>query len=155
MPPRNLPSREIIKLQRDLADIKEHLPDVEVTFPNPDKHTEFEVAFPVYQGIYHGGKFVFKFAIPEDWPIRRPRVTCQTKVWHPDISEEGLVSLDILRDCYSPTVNISQIIVGIQFLFAEPNFNSPLNVIAADQYLKNPTAFQAKVQEYIKNYCHN
>ena len=146
MPPRNTPSSNEILLCRNLEEIKENLPNVEVTFPDPDKITEFEVAFSVNEGIYHGGKFVFKFVIPKGWPMERPRVTCQTKVWHPDISEEGVISLNIIRETFNPTVTIAQIIVALHFLFAEPSFNSPLNRQAADEALSNFKAFQTKVQ---------
>ena len=152
MPPKATSPAEV-RLTKDLAEINELLPGVDIRFPDPNKIKEFIVTFSPAQGIWHRGKFEFKFEIPRNWPYDRPKIKILTKVWHPNISEDGPVCLNILRDNYNPTLTITQLIVGLQYLFNEPNPQSPLNIPAAEQYNKAFELFKNKAEEYIDLYC--
>ena len=52
------------------------------------------------------------------------------------IDLEGNVCLNILREDWKPVLNLNAVIVGLQFLFLEPNASDPLNKDAAED-LKN------------------
>ena len=136
-------------LERQLAAVKEKLPDVEVKFPNPENFMEFHVIFQVSQGIWKGGTFVVQFNICQNWPNDRPIVRLLTKVWHPNIVESGFLNLKILKE-YMPSVSISQIIIAIQNLFYEPNWNCDLNQQAVQQYHQSYSDFCQKAQDYIR-----
>ena len=165
MPPRTsgcqkaINSSTEISLVKDLQGIKEQLPLVEVRHPTPGNLAEFTVAFTVVEGAWNHGRFVFKFYIPNGWPFERPTVKILTRVYHPNIQEikdqitEGAVCLNILRENYTPAITLPQIIVGLQYLFADPNPTSPLNAEAAEEYLKNMASFRLKVRDYIDQYC--
>ena len=142
-----------LRLSRDLAAVPELLPGIELTFPDPTKIRSFKVSFSPAQGLWHRGKFEFSFNITREWPYQPPKVLLLTKVWHPNISEDGHVCLNILKRNYNPTLTIVQIIVGLQFLFNEPNPNDPLNHAAAEQYNKAFDLFKNKAEEYIDLYC--
>lgn len=44
------------------------------------------------EGLYLGGKFVFSFRIPPNYPFAPPVVRCVTKILHPQINwRTGLV----------------------------------------------------------------
>ena len=126
---------------------------VDISFPDPENIQIFNITLTPQSGIWRGGKFVFQFTIPDTWPIDRPSVKSLTRIWHPNISEDGNVCLNILRDNYTPVQPINHIIQGIFFLFNEPNPQSPLNVDAALQYLQDLNAFKEKAEEYIRLYC--
>lgn len=49
------------------------------------------------------------------------------QIYHPNIDLEGNVCLNILREDWKPVLNINSIIVGLQYLFLEPNADDPLN----------------------------
>jgi ubiquitin-conjugating enzyme E2 M len=49
------------------------------------------------------------------------------KIYHPNIDLEGNVCLNILREDWKPVLNLQSIVVGLQFLFLEPNPDDPLN----------------------------
>jgi ubiquitin-conjugating enzyme E2 M len=145
----------LIRLQRDLEDIPT-LGSVKLTFPDGAGNLQhFHVRIVPEAGIWRGAKFDFNFVIPDDWPIERPKVTIITRIWHPNIAEppECGVCLNILRKNYAPTIQITQLIAGLQYLFSEPNPQDPLNTEAAQQFLQNQPAFRLKAEEYIRNYC--
>ena len=47
--------------------------------------------------IYEGSKFVIEFKIPSEYPFRPPKTLFLTRVYHPNINENGEVSIDILN----------------------------------------------------------
>lgn len=124
-----------------------------ISIPDQNNIQRFHVTVQPTVGFWRGGKFIFEFNIPDNWPIDPPNVKCLTKVWHPNIDEDGPVCLNLLRDNYLPVITISTFVEAIYFLFNEPNPNSPLNVEAANMFQKNKTQFQEKVTEYINEYC--
>jgi ubiquitin-conjugating enzyme E2 M len=78
-------------------------------------------------GFYKGGKFRFTFKVNPNYPHDPPKVLCSHKIYHPNIDLEGNVCLNILREDWKPVLNINSILVGLQYLFLEPNADDPLN----------------------------
>ena len=57
---------------------------------------------------------------------RRPsRISDQ--IYHPNVDLEGNVCLNILREDWKPVLNLNSVMVGLQYLFLEPNADDPLN----------------------------
>lgn len=50
---------------------------------------------------------------------------CQ--IYHPNVDLEGNVCLNILREDWKPVLNLNSVMVGLQYLFLEPNADDPLN----------------------------
>ena len=158
MPPRGKPAANsecLIRLQKDLDDVPT-LGNVKLTFPDPNVLQHFIVRIVPEAGIWRGAPDDFDFTIPDQWPIEKPKVKIITRIWHPNIIEppECGIDLRILRKNYSPALQITQLIAGLQFLFSEPNPHGyPLNREAAEQYRENYNAFKLKAEEYINLYC--
>jgi ubiquitin-conjugating enzyme E2 M len=82
---------------------------------------------PEKDSYWYGGKYEFTISIPDNYPFDPPKVMCLTKIYHPNIDMSGNVCLNILKDDWKPTLNVSTVIAGIYFLFTDPNPNDPLN----------------------------
>lgn len=100
-------------------------------FPNPDNLLRFQVKVKPNDGYWNGATYIFNVECPGDYPISPPKVTCQTKIYHPNINLEGNVCLNILKEDWKPTFGIEKVIIGLLHLFNEPNGNDPLNHEAA------------------------
>ncbi len=72
--------------------------------------------------------------IPFEYPIKAPIMRFQNKMYHPNISTDGIICLDILKDKWSPVYTIRTIIMSIISLLSDPNPDSPLNGQAAQLY---------------------
>jgi ubiquitin-conjugating enzyme E2 M len=94
--------------------------------------------------MYKGGAFIFSFVINSNYPHDPPKVKCtQTvrlfqflesfstdsllQIYHPNVDLEGNVCLNILREDWKPVLNLNSVMVGLQYLFLEPNADDPLN----------------------------
>lgn len=77
--------------------------------------------------MYKNGTFIFTFSINNNYPHDPPKVKCTQKIYHPNIDLEGNVCLNILREDWKPVLNLNSVMVGLQFLFIEPNPADPLN----------------------------
>jgi ubiquitin-protein ligase len=66
--------------------------------------------FIVFQGDspYSGGVFFLTIHFPTDYPFKPPKVSFNTRIYHPNINSNGSICLDILRDQWSPALTISK-----------------------------------------------
>ena len=73
----------------------------------------------------------------EDYPNKPPKIKFLTKMFHPNIYNDGSICLDILSHMWSPVYDVASILTSIQSLLTDPNVNSPANNEAAQMYGAN------------------
>ncbi|EFO25052.2 ubiquitin-conjugating enzyme family protein [Loa loa] len=119
-----------------------------------------ELTVSPVEGIYKGGIFKFTIAVPPEYNNVPPVVKCLTRVWHPNITEEGSICLSLLRqnslDGYGwmPTRRLIDVVLGLDSLFTDLiDFDDALNAAAAQQWSTNKEAYIAKVRDYIVRFC--
>ena len=99
--------------------------------------------------FYKGGFFILKIIFPDDYPIVPPKFIFISKIFHPNISEEGFVSCDILQNGWSPGLNeFFCLIYSVQSLLDDPNANDFLNESAAKLWKENRNIYNETVREY-------
>ncbi|KAL6721337.1 Chitin synthase, class 3 [Lecanora helva] len=131
----------------DLAELEGTLgKTMKTSFPNPDDILNFTLTIEPDEGMYKGGSFHFNFTINQNFPHDPPKVKCTQKIYHPNIDLEGNVCLNILREDWKPVLNLNAVIVGLQFLFLEPNASDPLNKEAAEDLRSNREGFKRNVR---------
>jgi len=138
-----------IRIQKDIADL-DGGKVATIDFPNPNNLTKFFVLVSPDTGYWKGAKYEFEFAIPDHYPHTPPKVTCTTKIYHPNINLEGNVCLNILREDWKPVLDINAVIYGLIYLFYEPNPDDPLNHEAAELFRTNEREFQRTVQRTLR-----
>ncbi|XP_011031473.1 PREDICTED: probable NEDD8-conjugating enzyme Ubc12-like [Populus euphratica] len=145
-PPVKKQSSGELRLQKDITEL--NLPkSCCISFPDgKDSLMNFEVTIKPDEGYYKGGKFVFSFQVSPHYPHDAPKVKCKTKVYHPNIDLEGNVCLNILREDWTPILNINIIIYGLFNLLTQPNHEDPLNSDAANVLRDDPDEFKSNVK---------
>ncbi|KAI9740930.1 MAG: NEDD8-conjugating protein ubc12 [Claussenomyces sp. TS43310] len=134
-----------LRIQKDLGEL-EKSKTYWLDYPDPDDVQNFTLTIEPDEGMYKGGRFVFTFSIGQNYPHDPPKVLCTQKIYHPNIDLEGKVCLNILREDWKPVLNLNAVIVGLQFLFLEPNASDPLNKEAAEDLRSNREGFKRNVR---------
>ncbi|PKC02416.1 ubiquitin-conjugating enzyme, partial [Rhizophagus irregularis] len=70
---------------------------------------------------YSGGVFFLAIQFPTDYPFKPPKVNFTTRIYHPNINSNGSISLDILRDQWSPALTISKVLLSLCSRLTDPN----------------------------------
>lgn len=134
-----------LRVQKDLSELSLGS-TMRTEFPDPDDILNFTLTIDPDEGMYRGGRFDFDFKINQNFPHEPPKVLCKQKIYHPNIDLEGKVCLNILREDWKPVLNLNAVIVGLQFLFLEPNASDPLNKEAAEDLRSNREGFKRNVR---------
>lgn len=145
-----------LRAQKDITELD--LPStMKMNFPDADDILNFTLTLQPDEGMYRGGSFTFTFAINSAYPHEPPKVKCMQKIYHPNLDLDGNICLNILREDWKPVLNLNAVIVGLQYLFLEPNPDDPLNKEAAEELRLHPEAFKSNVRTtmaggYLKNH---
>ncbi|KAG8513950.1 Ubiquitin-conjugating enzyme E2 N [Galemys pyrenaicus] len=86
---------------------------------------------------FEGGTFKLELFLPEEYPMAAPKVRFMTKIYHPNVDKLGRICLDILKDKWSPALQIRTVLLSIQALLSAPNPDDPLANDVAEQWKTN------------------
>lgn len=102
---------------------------------------------------YEGGVYDIEILLPEDYPMSPPKVLFITKIFHPNIDKLGRVCLDVLKDKWTPALQIRSVLLSIQVLMGNPDPDDFLDIEAADLWKKNPKDALKKAREWNQKYA--
>lgn len=99
------------------------------------------------------GIYKLELFLPEDYPMCPPKVRFLTRIYHPNVDRLGRICLDILKDKWSPALQIRTVLLSIQALMSAPNPDDPLNEDAAREWKANETAALAQARQWNLRYA--
>jgi ubiquitin-protein ligase len=81
------------------------------------------------------------------YPKNPPKLQFLTKIYHTNISKEGSICVDILKDInkWQPTTEIHAIMSSIELLLEIPNADSPFDSTACNDYVSCETDYNRAV----------
>jgi ubiquitin-conjugating enzyme E2 N len=106
------------------------------------------------ESAYEGGLFQLELFLPEEYPMVPPKVRFLTKIYHPNIDKLGRICLDILKDKWSPALQIRTVLLSIQALLSSPNPDDPLDNDVAKNWKENETQAIQTAQSWTVEYAH-
>ena len=141
-----------LRLKKEILeiDIPAH---AKLKFPDDKEITNMQLFVDLTKessSLWKGGVYEFSIKVEKDYPFGPPKCLCKTKIYHPNIDLEGHVCLNILRDDWKPVLGINAVILGLIFLFVEPNPNDPLNHEAAERMRKSQRDFETRVKQTLR-----
>ncbi|KAI3646162.1 hypothetical protein MP228_009090 [Amoeboaphelidium protococcarum] len=113
--------------------------------------------------LYEGGFFKARLSFPKDYPQMPPKMTFLTKMYHPNVYEDGGVCISILHapgdDKYGyekaeerwlPIHSVESILLSVISMLSSPNIESPANIEAAKEFRDNYDQYKKKVQRLVR-----
>ena len=116
------------------------------------RHFFVKIAGPA-DSPYEGGMFNLELFLPAEYPMVAPKVLFRTKIYHPNIDKIGRICLDILKDKWSPALQIRTVLLSIQALLSAPNPDDPLDNGVADAWNRDEAAAQRTAAEWTRMYA--
>ena len=118
------------------------------------------VIFGPTDTLYEGGFFKAILTFPEDYPNSPPQMKFTTKMWHPNIYQDGKVCISILHppgtdkfneqekaeERWRPSLGAEEILLSVISMLNDPNPDSPANIDAAVMFRNNKEAYNNKVR---------
>ncbi|KAE9552834.1 hypothetical protein FO519_003947 [Halicephalobus sp. NKZ332] len=143
----NLPKRILKETQRLFDD---PVPGISA-IPDETNARYFHVIITGPDGSpFEGGTFKLELFLPEEYPMAPPKVRFVTKIYHPNIDKLGRICLDILKDKWSPALQIRTVLLSIQALLSAPNPDDPLATDVAEHWKTNEADAIRTAQEWTR-----
>ncbi len=143
------------RIQKELEDLR--LNPLESCTAGPVSEADLYVwnatLFGPKDSPYEGGVFELGLVFPTDYPFKPPKVYFKTKVFHPNISPQGAICLDILKDQWSPALSIVKVLLSISSLLTDANPKDPLVPDIARLYVENRAEFDRTAREWTQRYA--
>jgi ubiquitin-conjugating enzyme E2 N len=100
-----------------------------------------------------GGVFKLELFLPDDYPMTAPKIRFLTKIFHPNVDKLGRICLDVLKNNWSPALQIRTILLSIQALLGAPNPDDPLAADVAKSWKEDEQAAIATAREWTQKYA--
>uniref|UniRef100_A0A8C6QRZ4 UBC core domain-containing protein n=1 Tax=Nannospalax galili TaxID=1026970 RepID=A0A8C6QRZ4_NANGA len=138
-----LPYRIIKEIQHLLAE------QVPVIKAEPDESNTY------YFHVVIAGTFKLELFLAEEYPMAAPKVCFMTKIYHLNVDKLQRICLDILKDKWSPALQIQTVLLSIQAWLSVPNPDAPLANDVPEQWKTNKTQAIETARAWIRLYATN
>ncbi|RGB39125.1 ubiquitin-conjugating enzyme E2 [Rhizophagus diaphanus] len=142
------------RINKELKDLENDPPAACAAGPIDDDlfHWQATIMGPE-DSQYEDGIFNLDIRFPQDYPFKPPKVTFQTRIYHPNIDSKGNICLDILKDQWSPGLTISKVLLSICSRLTDPILDDPLAPEIAHIYNTDRSRFDATARDWTRKYA--
>lgn len=102
---------------------------------------------------YEGGAFNLDVRFTQEYPFKAPIIKFKTRVYHPNVDSAGNICLDILKETWSPALDMEKVLLSICSLLEDPNADDPLDPDSASMYREDINQFNQVAREYTLKYA--
>ena len=102
---------------------------------------------PFEEGVFH---LICKF---DNYPFKPPKVIFQTKIYHPNVAEDGTICEQIYETSWKPTKKVREVFDIVKSLLISPVIESALRQDIAKQFIEDPKGYAAQATQYTKQFA--
>lgn len=126
------------RIEKETQKLRSELPKGVLCEATPENYRYFMISMEgPPQTPYEDGIYKLELFLPEGYPMEPPKVRFLTKIYHPNIDKLGRICLDILKDKWTPALQIRTVLISVQALLSCPNPDDPLDAGVADHFKNN------------------
>jgi ubiquitin-conjugating enzyme E2 D/E len=147
----NVIDKQILLLEQNAETTK-----LSITLISADdlRHYQATIRGPV-DSPFEDGMYLLDVKLASEYPFKPPKITFLTRIFHPNIREDGAIYLSKLYDEWNPTLTIEKVLLSIQSLLTSPDTNVLMtgNKEAARLYLQDRNKYDQHVRLYTQKYA--
>eukprot|EP01125_Pyxidicula_operculata_P002063 TRINITY_DN12018_c0_g1_i1.p1 TRINITY_DN12018_c0_g1~~TRINITY_DN12018_c0_g1_i1.p1 ORF type:complete len:529 (-),score=107.78 TRINITY_DN12018_c0_g1_i1:228-1814(-) len=102
---------------------------------------------------YEHGHWIVNVNFPSDYPFRAPDVRFSTPIYHLNVSPDGKLCIDILRDAWNPAVKMEKVLQTLLDLMKSPDLSSALDTVKANVFTDNAVTYNNNAAAHTKQHC--
>lgn len=139
-------NKQILVLERNAETTK-----FSITQINVDNPYHYQAAIHgSTDSPFEGGMYLLDIQLPNEYPFKKPKITFLTRIFHPNIREDGTIYLNEFYDGWTPVISIEKAFLLIQSLLTSPNTDASMiaNKEAARLYLNDRNKYNETVRFY-------
>jgi ubiquitin-conjugating enzyme E2 D/E len=102
---------------------------------------------------YEGGCFHLAVRFPQEYPFRPPHLRFITPIYHPNVDENGEMSLDLTFHSWSPAITLHQVLLHLVAVLEVPNPDNCLRPELGQLHRTNRAAFEDNAREATRLYA--
>jgi ubiquitin-conjugating enzyme E2 D/E len=141
------------RIQTELAGYAED-ETLKFTIDAEDDLTNLRVSLTGPEGTpYADGLFFLSLTVPAAYPAAPPKVKFETKVYHPNIQDDGTICLEQLKADWTSAYNLGKAIEFVYCLMEHPNWDMPLVGAIGLEHKEHPELFEKKAKEFTAKYA--
>ncbi|XP_038193036.1 ubiquitin/ISG15-conjugating enzyme E2 L6 isoform X3 [Arvicola amphibius] len=107
------------------------------------------LSFKQEQPPYNLKAFRLRIDFPREYPLKPPTLKFITKIYHPNISKDGLVCLPLVSiGNWKPYTKTYQVLEALIMLVNKPNLEEPVQLELAELLTQNPEMFKKNAEEF-------
>lgn len=109
------------------------------------------------QTLWEGGFYKLQLTFPQDYPFSPPKCVFNPVILHPNVFPSGKVSLSLIdkNKGWKPQITTKEVLLGIQLLLGEPNFQDPAQAEAYVVYSQSRMEYEERVKKQAKEMAPN
>jgi ubiquitin-conjugating enzyme E2 D/E len=120
-----------------------------------------EDSYDVWQGQivgpsetpYEGGVFFFELTFPNEYPFKPPKVIFRTKIYHPNIKDDGQICVNKLKQGWTPSMTVKDICNELVNMLRFPTPDDALNTAIAAQMTDKNDLFLKTARKWVNKYA--
>mmetsp|Transcript_4513 Transcript_4513/g.9289 ORF Transcript_4513/g.9289 Transcript_4513/m.9289 type:complete len:152 (+) Transcript_4513:99-554(+) len=142
------------RIEKETQKLQQESPPGVSANADPGNYRYFHIVMQGPEGTpYEGGAYNMELFLPEGYPMEPPKVRFLTKIYHPNIDKLGRICLDVLKDKWSPALQIRTVLLSIQALLSAPEPSDPLDTTVADHFINDRKAAEAEARKWNETYA--
>lgn len=101
---------------------------------------------------YEDGLFQVDVQIPDEYPLEPPIIKFVTKIYHPNISNDGTICCGFLTH-WTPSMTLEFVALSLQSLLHEPDLTEPINPVVVECWKSNLLEAKRIAREWTSKYA--
>lgn len=143
-----------VRIARETKDLASHPPTgiSAHPFPNNSHYFECKMLGPIGTP-YENGLFKLELFLPDGYPMDPPKVRFLSKIYHPNVDKIGRICISILKQDWTPALQIKSVLLSIQSLLSDPNPDDPLDTAVAEMWKNDRNKAEQIAKEWTQKYA--